>query len=129
MAQTQASPVDQGTDSRKVAIGLWAVFIAYFAPYFFLNGINIAQPNMVEEFKGMALFAWLIALPALGSAVAALLFGKLSDMYGRRAILLISLGLFLVGAILSIISTSMNFAIVARVVLALGQGAIAPMCF
>ena len=126
----QALPADQDPTSRKkVAIGLWAVFTAYFAFYFFINGINIAQPKMVEEFNGMALFAWLIALPALGSAVATLLFGKLSDMYGRRSILLISLGLFLVGAIISVFSTSMAFAIVARVILALGQGALAPLCF
>ena len=126
----QALPADQDpTSKKKVAIGLWAVFTAYFAFYFFINGVNIAQPKMVEEFNGMALFAWLIALPALGSAVATLLFGKLSDMYGRRSILLISLGLFLVGAIISVFSTSMAFAIVARVILALGQGALAPLCF
>jgi len=126
----QALPTEQNPATRKkVAIGLWAVFIAYFVYYFFINSVNIAQPKMVEEFNGMALFAWLIALPALGAAVATLLFGKLSDMYGRRSILLISLGLFLVGAILSVFSTSMAFAIVARVILALGQGAIAPLCF
>jgi MFS family permease len=125
MAQAKAVPAPD----KKVAIGLWAVFIAYFISYFFMNGINIAQPKMVAEFNGMALFSWLIALPALGSAVATLLFGKLSDMYGRRPILLISLGLFLVGSILSILSTTMAFAIFARVVLAFGQGAIAPMCF
>ncbi len=125
MAQAKAVPAR----NQQVAVGLWAVFIAYFLSYFFMNGINIAQPKLVDEFNGMALFAWLIALPALGSAVATLLFGKLSDMYGRRPILLIALGLFLVGSILSIISTSMAFAIAARVVLAFGQGAIAPMCF
>ena len=126
----KALPTEQDLVARKkVAIGLWAVFTAYFAFYFFINAINIAQPKMVEEFNGMELFAWLIALPALGSAVATLLFGKLSDMYGRRSILLISLGLFLVGAILSAISISMTSAIIARVVLALGQGSIAPLCF
>ena len=128
MAQALLAEQDPAT-RKKVAIGLWAVFIAYFAFYFFINAINIAQPKMVEEFNGMALFAWLIALPALGSAVATLLFGKLSDIYGRRSILLISLGLFLVGAILSVFSISMAFAIVARVILALGQGALAPLCF
>ena len=128
MAQVLPTERDP-TTRKKVAIGLWAVFIAYFAFYFFINAINIAQPKMVEEFNGMELFAWLIALPALGSAVATLLFGKLSDMYGRRSILLISLGLFLVGAILSAISISMTSAIITRVVLALGQGSIAPLCF
>lgn len=129
MAQAKAIAAERNLADKKVAIGLWAVFIVYFLANFFMNAVNIAQPNMVAEFDGMALFSWLIALPALGSAVATLMFGKLSDMYGRRSILLTSLGLFLAGAILSAVSASMAFAIAARVVLALGQGALAPMCF
>lgn len=70
-----------------------------------------------------------IALPALGAAVATLMFGKLSDMYGRRVILLISLSIFLVGTILSAVSNTMGFAIASRVVLMLGFGALMPMCF
>jgi MFS family permease len=129
MAQAKALPVQQNPTAKKVAIGLWAVFITYFVAMFFMNSVNIAQPIQVAELNGMALFSWIIALPALGSAVATLMFGKLSDMYGRRSILLTSMGLFLAGVILSAISTSMGFAIAARVVLTLGQGALAPLCF
>ena len=129
MAQAQALPVDQGSAAKKIAIGLWAVFITYFVAMFFMNSVNIAQPMQVADLNGMALFSWIIALPALGSAVATLMFGKLSDMYGRRSILLTSMSLFLVGTILSAISTSMAFAIAARVILMLGQGALAPLCF
>jgi MFS family permease len=129
MAQAKAIVTKQGSLEKKVAVGLWAVFITYFLANFFMNAVNIAQPKMVAEFNGMPLFSWLIALPALGSAVSTLMFGKLSDMYGRRSILLVSLGLFLVGAIFSALSASMAFAIASRVVLALGQGALAPLCF
>lgn len=129
MAQTQAISAKENTADRKIALGLWTVFITYFVANFFMNAVNIAQPNQVADLNGMALFSWLIALPALGSAVATLLFGKLSDMYGRRTILLTSLGFFLVGTILSAISTTMGFAIAARVVLTFGQGALAPLCF
>src|SRR5512138_601088 len=108
---TQAS-----APNRKLAIGLWAVFITYFLANFFMNAVNIAQPKMVAEFNGMALFSWLIALPALGSAVSTLMFGKFSDMYGRRSILLTSLTLFFVGALLSALATSMVMSIVVRVV-------------
>lgn len=130
MAQAQAlhAQQDQAT-KKKVALGLWAVFITYFVAMFFMNSVNIAQPMQVADLNGMALFSWIIALPALGSAVATLMFGKLSDMYGRRSILLTSMSLFLVGTILSAISTSMAFAIAARVILMLGQGALAPLCF
>lgn len=129
MAQADAAPVSSAAASKKLAIGLTAVFFTYFVAQFFMNSVNISQPQMVEEFNGMALFSWLIALPALGSAVATLTFGRLSDMYGRRAILLGALGLFLAGTILSALSPSMPFAIAARVIVSLGQGALLPLCF
>ncbi len=129
MAQEKAASVASAAAEKKIAIGLTAVFVTYFSTLFFMNSVIIAQPKMVAEFNGMSLFSWLIALSALGMAVATLMFGKLSDMYGRRSILLVCLGLFFAGAVLSAISTSMIFVIVARVILALGQGALAPLCF
>ena len=50
-------------------------------------------------------------------------------MYGRRLILAISLLVYLAGAILCAVSETFIFFIGARVILALGQGAIAPLCF
>jgi len=129
MAQAQAVPAGQDPAAKKVALGLWATFVTYFVAMFFMNSVNIVQPIQVADLNGMALFSWIIALPALGSAVATLMFGKLSDMYGRRSILLTSLGLFLVGTILSAIANSMALAISSRVILMLGQGALAPLCF
>jgi len=129
MAKAQALPAQQAAVSKKVALGIWATFITYFAAMFFQNSVNIAQPIQAADLNGMALFSWIIALPALGAAVATLMFGKLSDMYGRRSILLTSLSLFMVGTILSALSPTMWFAIAARVVLMLGQGALAPLCF
>lgn len=129
MSQAQTLPSEQDKTTKKVALGLWATFITYFVAMFFMNSVNIAQPLQVAEFNGMALFSWLIALPALSGAVATLLGGKLSDMYGRRVIVLASLFFFLVGSVLSAVSTSMGFAIVARVILRLGQSALAPLCF
>ena len=130
MAQAQAVPAGQDpATKKKVAIGLWATFITYFVAMFLVYSVNIAQPIQVADLNGMELFSWIIALPALGAAVATLMFGKLSDMYGRRSILITSLALFLAGSILSAIASTMALAIAARVVLMLGQGALAPLCF
>jgi MFS family permease len=122
---------EQGTSTPKksVALGIIAIFIVYFVGNFFSGAVMIAQPIQVADLDGMALFTWMIAFPALGSAVAALMFGKLSDMFGRRLILLISQTLFLVGCVLSATANSMGMAIAARVVIMLGWGAITPVCF
>lgn len=129
MSQAQPLPSEQSQATKKVALGLWATFITYFVAMFFMNSVNIAQPIQVADLNGMALFSWIIALPALGAAVATLLGGKLSDMYGRRIILLAALFLFGVGSVLSALASTMALAIGARVVLMLGQGSIAPLCF
>jgi len=114
---------------RRVAIGVWAIFISEFASLLFANARNIAQPVMIAEFDGMALFSWLIALPALAGAAATLLFGKLSDVYGRRATLLLSIAIFSVGLAISASSTSMSFLVTAQTFMTIGHFPIYPLCF
>ena len=93
MTQAQAIPAPPDLSTRrKVAFGLIAVFTTQFSSFLFINARNIATPGMLNDLDGMTLFAWLIALPALSGAASTLLFGKLSDIFGRRAItMLISL--------------------------------------
>ena len=113
---------------RRVAIGVWAIFIAEFVSLLFANARNIAQPGMVAEFDGMTLFSWLIALPALAGAAATLLFGKLSDVYGRRSMILLSVAIFSVGLWISSRSTSMSFLVTAQTFMAIGHFPIYPLC-
>ena len=115
--------------NRKVAIGLWAIFITQFVSFLFINARNIAQPGIINEFDGMALFSWLIALPALTGAASTLLFGKLSDIYGRRAILLLSIGIFLLGLGISTRATTMAFLVASATFMSIGHFPIIPLCF
>ena len=115
--------------NRKVVIGLWAVFITQFVSWLFINARNIAQPGIINELDGMALFSWLIALPALSGAASTLLFGKLSDIYGRRAILLLSIGIFLLGLGISSRATSMAFLVAVATFMSIGHFPIIPLCF
>jgi MFS family permease len=115
--------------NRKAAIGLWAVFITQFVSFLFINARNIAQPGIIHELDGMSLFSWLIALPALSGAASTLLFGKLSDIYGRRAILLLSIGIFLLGLGISTKATTMAFLVAAATFMSIGHFPIIPLCF
>ncbi len=114
---------------RKVALGIWAIFITQFFSFLFINARNIAQPGMIAELDGMALFSWLMALPALAGAASTLLFSKLSDTYGRRAILLLSIGIFLLGLLITTQTTSMAFLVAAATFMSIGHFPIIPLCF
>lgn len=130
MTQVTAPPIEQSVEAkRKVAFGVTAVFITQFASFLFINARNIAQPQMIAEFDGMTLFAWLIALPALSGSISTLLLGKLSDIYGRRSILLLCIGIFLLGLALTTQSTSMVFLVAAATFMSIGHFPIVPFCF
>ncbi len=130
MTQINAHIIQQSAETkRKVALGVMAVFITQFVSFLFINARNIAQPQMIAEFDGMDLFSWLIALPALAGSTSTLLFGKLSDMYGRRAILLASMVLFGTGLALSTQVTSMPLLVASATFMSIGHFPIIPLCF
>lgn len=115
--------------NRKFALGLCAIFITQFVSFLFINARNIAQPGIIAELDGMALFSWLIGLPALTGAASTLLFGKLSDIFGRRAILVLSMGIFLVGLGISARATTMATLVASATFMSIGHFPIIPLCF
>ncbi len=132
MAQVLLQPVAVASDAkirRQKTMGLVSVFLAYSSCFYILYTLNVAMPVIAADLDGLALFSWAISLPALAGAFVTLVFGKLSDMYGRRILLLISMSIFLVGTVLSALSTDFVILIIARTVLRLGQGAVIPLCF
>ncbi len=114
---------------KSVPLSLAAVSLVYFASNFVLYSQSVTLPRIAAELNGVSLYSWAISLPALASALVTLIFGKLSDIYGRRALLVVSLALFGMGAVLSALSPTFVLFIAARCILGLGQGAIAPLCF
>ncbi len=105
------------------------MFVAYFAANFYTYGLNAIQPTIAADLNGMALYAWGVSLPALAAALAIVVFSKLSDIYGRKALILVTMLLFMAGSLLAAISPTFPFAIGARVVLGLGHGALSPLVF
>jgi MFS family permease len=129
MGQPRIAIAQKPETGNKATLGLIAVFTTYFAATYFFRGYTVTLPKIAAELNGMHLYSWAISLPALGAAFVTLTFGKLSDMYGRRIMLLISLGLYMIGCILASISETFSFFIAARVIISLGQGALTPLAF
>jgi MFS family permease len=114
---------------KQMILGLIAVFAVYGTAAYFVQTLNIARPKMAADLDGMALYSWSISLPGLASAFVALIFGKFSDMYGRRIMLLVALAFFLLGAFLCALSPTFVILIASNVVMRMGAGALMPLCF
>jgi len=88
-------------DKRHRFFGLLAVFLIYGTLGYYIQALNIARPQIAAAFDSTALISWSVSLPALVGAFVTLLYGKLSDMYGRRVLLLVSMVFALVGTALA----------------------------
>jgi EmrB/QacA subfamily drug resistance transporter len=86
-----------------------------------------AVPSIVEDLGGFSQFPWLFSIYLLAQAVSVPIYSKLSDMVGRKPIILIGIGLFLLGSILCGFAWSMPALIAFRAVQGLGAGAVQPM--
>jgi multidrug resistance protein len=85
-----------------------------------------AVPSIVGELGGFHQFPWLFSAYLLGQAVTTPIFAKLSDVFGRKPILLTGIALFLIGSIACAAAWNMLALIVFRAVQGLGAGAVQP---
>ncbi|WP_127793207.1 MFS transporter [Agromyces sp. LHK192] len=86
-----------------------------------------AVPSVVGDLGEFDQFPWLFSVYLLAQAVSVPIYSKLADTVGRKPIVLIGVGLFLVGSILCAFAWNMTALIVFRVIQGLGAGAAAPM--
>src|SRR5215217_1037746 len=89
--------------------------------------IATAVPSVVDELGGFAEFPWLFSIYLLAQAVTVPVYGKLADVFGRKPVMLVGIGLFLIGSILCGLAWSMGALIAFRAVQGLGAGAVQPM--
>jgi MFS family permease len=86
-----------------------------------------AVPSVVAELGEFNQFPWLFSVYLLAQAVSVPIYAKLADTIGRKPIILVGVGLFLLGSILAGFAWSMGSLIGFRVLQGLGAGAVAPM--
>src|SRR3954451_12486126 len=89
--------------------------------------IATAVPSVVAELGGFAQFPWLFSIYLLAQAVTVPVYGKLADVFGRKPVMLVGIGLFLLGSVLCGTAWSMGALIAFRAVKGLGAGAVQPM--
>jgi EmrB/QacA subfamily drug resistance transporter len=84
--------------------------------------ISVALPVLSAELGGFAWLAWVVSGYLVAVAVITPIYGKLGDLYGRRLMLSVSIGIFLAASVLCALSTSMAMLVVGRVLQGIGGG-------
>src|SRR5713226_1066455 len=110
----------------KLAI-LGAVLLTMFLASLDQTVVGTALPRIVTDLNGASLYAWVVSAYLLSSTVTVPIYGKFSDVFGRKVMLMIGVSLFLIGSWLSGASQNMGELVAFRAIQGLGAGALFPI--
>ena len=113
--------------SRERLEILLAILLALFLFALDQTVVGTALPVIITDLKGEELYTWSITIYLLTSTISGPIYGKLSDLYGRRPIFIWAVGLFVVSSILAGVSREMWQFVAARGLQGLGGGAVFPI--
>ncbi len=89
--------------------------------------VGTAMPTVIASLGGLNHYSWVFSAYLVTSTVTVPVWGKLSDLYGRRLLYQIGIAVFLIGSVLSGLSGSMTQLIIFRAIQGLGAGALVPL--
>ena len=114
-------------DPRAKLEILGAILLALFLFALDQTVVGTALPVIITDLKGNELYTWSVTVYLLTATISGPIYGKLSDLFGRRPIFIWAVGLFLGSSLLAGISQEMWQFILFRGLQGLGGGAIFPV--
>lgn len=115
--------LSQIPNSQKVLV-MVGVLLAMFLSSLDQMIVATSIPKIVRELNGLEHLSWVITAYLLSSTVIVPIYGKLSDIYGRKGFIISAIIIFLIGSICSGLSQNMFQLIVSRAIQGIGGGAI-----
>ena len=112
---------------REVRTILMSLMLTMFLAALDQTIVATALPTIGRQFHDVSSLSWVITAYLLASTAVAPVFGTLSDIYGRRAMIIAALSLFIAGSVLCGIAPNMPVLILARGLQGLGGGGIMPV--
>ncbi len=123
MAPNGVSPVPSRTAAdRELRLVLTGLMLALTLASLDQNIVATALPRITGELGGLQHLSWVVTAFMVTSTVSAPLYGRLSDLYGRKPAYMVSIGMFLIGSALCGLSGSMDALIAFRALQGLGAG-------
>jgi multidrug resistance protein len=124
-ASAAGTPVAAPTGGRKLLLA--ALIACTFLTALDVFVVGTAMPTIVAQLGGVSLYTWVFSSYLLASTVTVPVYGKLSDVYGRKPIFTLGTLVFLLGSVLCGFSQDMAQLIACRAIQGLGAGAVFPV--
>jgi len=119
------APVHVDHRARMEILG--AILLTMFLSALDQTIVGTALPRIVTDLSGNELYVWVVTIYLLTATVTGPIYGKLSDQFGRRPMMMIGVSLFLIGSLLCGLSQEMWQLILFRGIQGAGAGAIFPI--
>jgi sugar phosphate permease len=115
---------EEGRSRAETALIITALSSALFLAALDMTIVTVAIPTIAAELHSTAGYTWIGSAYMLASASMAPMWGKISDIWGRKPIMLIAVGIFWVGSLLCGLSKNMGMLIAVRALQGVGGGGI-----
>ena len=117
----------EARSQREVLLAFSAMMLATLLAALDQTIVATALPQIVSDLQGFEDLSWVVTAYLLATTVTVPLYGKLSDLYGRRRLFVVSISIFLVGSALCGIAQSMGQLIAFRALQGVGAGGLLPL--
>jgi EmrB/QacA subfamily drug resistance transporter len=114
---------------RQILVILTGLMMGMFLAALDQTIVSTALPTIVGDLGGLQHLSWVVTAYLLASTASTPLYGKISDIYGRKPMFRFAIIVFLIGSAMSGISTQMWELIAARAVQGLGAGGLMSLAF
>ena len=112
------------TKKENKAIIMFSVLSGLFLAALDQTIVSTALPKIAASLGGIEILSWVVSAYLLSSTATIIIYGKLSDIYGRKKLFIIGIIIFLAGSVLCGLSNTITYLIIFRFIQGIGGGAI-----
>ncbi|KAL9093824.1 MAG: hypothetical protein Q9159_000126 [Coniocarpon cinnabarinum] len=123
--EAKPGPADEGQYERsrgKIAIIMLAIGMAVFLAALDITIITTALPTISNDFHTASGYTWIGSAYLLATAASTPIWGKISDIFGRKPVLLIANVIFFIGSLIAALSINLGMLLAARAIQGMGGG-------
>lgn len=115
---------EEGRSRLQTVIIMVSLCSALFLSALDMTIVTVAVPTIAADFQSTVGYTWIGSSYTLANAATAPSWGKISDIFGRKPMILVAVAIFWLGSLLCAISRNMTMLIVARSIQGIGSGGI-----